>query len=238
MSEIIKVENVCLDFKQDDHVSFRALNHVSLKVKEKTFTMIVGPSGSGKSSLLYVMSGLLCPTSGNLSFQGTDLYKLPEKIRSTMRRQYFGFVFQQPFLFEYLSILENVLVPIPKISNEITEKAISILENVGLKEKMDKYPSKLSGGERQRAAIARALALEPKIVFADEPTAWLDRENRNMVIQLLQQYASIKTVVMVTHDLDLLAHANKVITIKDGSILNNENQEGEKVFCKDEPSRA
>jgi putative ABC transport system ATP-binding protein len=174
-----------------------ACREIDLDVGENEFVGILGPSGSGKSSLLYLLSGLKNPTSGSVSFQGTNYSSLGDASRSQLRISTFGFVFQQPFLLGYLTALENVLLINPG-ADGARAKAHRLLGEVGLADKAHRMPAELSGGEKQRVCVARALFAEPKAVFADEPTASLDHASGETVIGLLRQRRR-GALVVVTH---------------------------------------
>lgn len=184
-----------------------------MDVRDGEFLGILGPSGSGKSSLLYLLSGLKVPSSGTVEFSGGPLSALSDDARSLLRRREFGFVFQQPFLLGYLSALENVLV-----AGGSPEDGLALLASLNLAEKAHRQPHELSGGERQRVCVARALANRPKVVFADEPTAALDHTNGVNVVTLLNRLRGDGSLVMVTHDESMLAEADRIVRIVDGRI--------------------
>ena len=167
-----------------------------MKLKKTKEVAIIGESGSGKTSLLMLMSGLESPTNGSIVFDKEDLSKINEKRRTEIRRKKIGLIFQQFFLIPNYTALENVMFPmqINKINNE-KEKAISILEDFGLVNRKNNLPSELSGGEQQRVAIARAISFDPEIVLADEPTGNLDRKNTELVSNLLLEYSRKKRFV-------------------------------------------
>jgi putative ABC transport system ATP-binding protein len=173
---------------------------------------ILGPSGSGKSSLLYLLSGLKNPSSGSIRHHGKDLQSLNDQQRAELRKKHFGFVFQQPFLLGYLTALENILA----ISPTSKERAEDLLAELGLKDKLHRLPHELSGGERQRICVARALVNEPEVIFADEPTAALDHSNGEQVVQLLNQHRGSGSLVMVTHDPSMLTLSDRVVTMNSG----------------------
>ena len=193
-----------------------ACREIDLEVRTGEFLGILGPSGSGKSSLLYLLSGLKVPTSGSIQVEGRDLATLDDATRSELRLRTFGFVFQQPYLLGYLSAVENVLVATE--TNTALDESVSLLEALGLAEKMDRYPHELSGGERQRVCVARALMGSPRVIFADEPTAALDHQNGEAVVRLLHENRGESALVMVTHDPTMLADADRVIEIAEGRI--------------------
>lgn len=197
-----------------------ACRHVNIEVRPNEFLGILGPSGSGKSSLLYLLSGLKTPTSGEVRYLGKDLSRLKEDSRAKVRLRDFGFVFQQPYLLGYLNSLENVLVGTTKDRADAV-KARELLENLGLGSKMHRLPHELSGGERQRVCVGRALLGEPKVIFADEPTASLDHKNGVQVVQLLNANRGEGSLVMVTHDPTMLEEADRIVHLIDGEIVEN-----------------
>lgn len=191
-----------------------ACRSIDLAVEPGEFLGILGPSGSGKSSLLYLLSGLKLPTSGTVLLNGADMTQMPDEVRATIRLQEFGFVFQQPYLLGYLSAVENVLVA----QRGTVDEAFDLLGRLGVGEKGHRLPHELSGGERQRVCVARALLGTPTVVFADEPTASLDHSNGLAVVDLLHKHRGGGSVVMVTHDRSMLQPADRVVTIEDGRI--------------------
>jgi putative ABC transport system ATP-binding protein len=193
-----------------------ACRGLNLEVAEGEFLGILGPSGSGKSSLLYLLSGLKVPTAGSVFYNNADLASLSDEERSTLRIRSFGFVFQQPFLLGYLTALENTLVT-AKIAEKRRE-AEELLDALGLGDKMHRLPHELSGGERQRVCVARALLGGPRAIFADEPTASLDHANGSHVVHMLNRHRGAGALVMVTHDPTMLAEANRILHISDGTI--------------------
>lgn len=193
-----------------------ACQDIDIDVHENEFLGILGPSGSGKSSLLYLLSGLKTPTYGNIIYNGTNISALSDDERSRLRIREFGFVFQQPYLLGYLTALENVLVATPKDQNP--DSALEILERLGLGHKTHRHPHELSGGERQRVCVARALRGSPKVIFADEPTAALDHKNGLSVVQLLNRLRGKGSLVMVTHDPSMLEEADRIVKLAEGSL--------------------
>lgn len=188
-----------------------------MSVYSGEFLGILGPSGSGKSSLLYLLSGLKIPTSGEVRYGDVVLSGLQEEERSTLRLKDFGFIFQQPYLLGYLTALENVMVAVPD-RGDVEFEARELLNQLGLGKKTHRHPHELSGGERQRVCVARALLGKPKVVFADEPTASLDHANGAEVVRLLNHFRGTGSLVMVTHDPSMLANADRVVRLEDGSI--------------------
>lgn len=193
-----------------------AVRDVDVEVRSNEFLGILGPSGSGKSSLLYLLSGLKTPTGGSICYAGRNLSGMTDEERSRLRLSEFGFVFQQPYLLGYLTALENVLVASP--GKRQTDQAMMLLSELGLAEKSHRQPHELSGGERQRVCVARALLGSPKVIFADEPTASLDHKNGAQVVHLLNKLRGEGSLVMVTHDPSMLEEANRVVRLVDGSI--------------------
>ncbi len=207
------------------------LDGVDLRVEANEFAAIVGPSGSGKTTLLGLLAGLDRPTSGTVRLDGVDLGTLDEDGRARLRAEKVGFVFQTFQLLPTLTALENVLVPLElagAADDRARERAVSLLERVGLGNRLDHYPAQLSGGEQQRVAIARAFANEPRILFADEPTGNLDAETGATIVELLFELnrALTTTVVLVTHDMALASRAGRVIRIAGGHIVGDERREG------------
>jgi putative ABC transport system ATP-binding protein len=197
-----------------------ACKQIDLDVRPGEFLGILGPSGSGKSSLLYLLSGLKTPTSGDILFDGKSVRSLNDEQRSHMRLLDFGFVFQQPFLLGYLSAMENVTVAAP--GQKSLQHARELLERLGLLEKAHRFPHELSGGERQRVCVARALLGNPKVIFADEPTASLDHKNGVQVVHMLNAYRGNGALVMVTHDPSMLAEADRIVELSDGELIAHE----------------
>lgn len=202
----------------------KALNGIDLSIEEGEFVSIIGPSGSGKSTLLNMLGALDLPDSGSIEVAGFDLTK--NKNLNEFRGEKIGFVFQLHNLIPNISVLENVKIPMitKKWSNDkMNERAIHLLDIVGLKDKADKKPNQLSGGERQRVAIARALANEPSIILADEPTGSLDSKTSNKILKQLNKLHKEEnvTLIMVTHDMNVARLADRVIEVLDGKIIQN-----------------
>ena len=201
----------------DDHGrQVFACRDIDLRVEDGEFLGILGPSGSGKSSLLYLMSGLKTPTSGEVVYQGQSMNRLGDADRANFRLRDFGFVFQHPFLIGYLSALENVMLAIPEEGHQ--EESLELLLKLGLQDHLHRLPHELSGGQRQRVCVARALLGRPKVVFADEPTAALDHKTGIGVMELLNENRGDGALVVVTHDPSMLAGADRVIEINDGVV--------------------
>jgi putative ABC transport system ATP-binding protein len=212
---LIRADSASLVYHDHDREIY-AVAGVDLEVSSGEFLGILGPSGSGKSSLLYLLSGLKIPTGGIIYYGARDLTKLSDEERSRLRLEEFGFVFQQPFLLGYLSALENVMVSTPR--QRMRNQALELLAQLGLDDKSHRFPHELSGGERQRVCVARALLGTPKVIFADEPTASLDHKNGAQVVHLLNKLRGNGSLVMVTHDPSMLEEANRIVKLADGRI--------------------
>jgi putative ABC transport system ATP-binding protein len=203
---------------------YRALSGVSVEIAENDCLAIVGKSGSGKSTLMHLLACLDTPSTGKITFDGEDVTTFSQSRLNKFRNEKFGFVFQQFFLNGRDSVLENVVLPL-KIrglsSSERRDKALEYLQAVGLEDKARKPAKDLSGGEKQRVCIARALASEPKLIFADEPTGNLDSVTGAMVEETLFRLNREKgiAVVIVTHDDELAGKCRRVIELKDGEII-------------------
>jgi putative ABC transport system ATP-binding protein len=203
---------------------FVALNGINLEIDEGEFVSIVGKSGSGKTTLINMLTGIDRPTGGEIFIAGDAIHRLSEGDIATWRGINMGVVFQFFQLLPMLTILENVILPMDVCNLytrvERNERAMYLLNQVGLEEVAHKFPNKLSGGQQQSAAIARALANDPPIIATDEPTGNLDSRGAAMVIQMFEDLVSKgKTILMVTHDNDLAQHASRKIVIADGSIV-------------------
>ena len=222
---ILKAENISKSFKKNNASKLQILKDVSLTIESKKITMIVGASGAGKSTLLHILSGLDIPDTGNVFIKDTNIFKLNDEKLSKFRNQNIGFIFQFHHLLPEFTALENVAIAkmINGLSlNEASEESKDLLDAVGLSDRMDHKPAELSGGEQQRVAVARALANNPDIIFADEPTGNLDSKNSNMIHELfvdLQKKFDL-TFLIVTHNKELVALGDFVLEMKDGQIFN------------------
>ena len=195
-----------------------ALRGIDLDIGKGEFLSIVGPSGSGKSSLLHILGCLDRPTKGTMKFDDLNVEHMPGAGLDEIRRRKIGFVFQQFYLMTGLSVFDNVALPGVFSKEKIdAEKIAALIETVGIQNRMSHFPNQLSGGEMQRVAIARALANSPEIVLADEPTGNLDTENSERIFELLRSlHLKGYTIVMVTHNNDLACRADRTVTLKDG----------------------
>jgi putative ABC transport system ATP-binding protein len=221
----IECDNCATNMIEATRASLEYLDHgkevfacrdIDIDVRDGEFLGILGPSGSGKSSLLYLLSGLKTPTSGSVRFQGKDLSTLAEEKRADLRLQEFGFVFQQPYLLGYLTAVENVMVAVP--GKPMRRQALDLLDKLGLASKSHRLPHELSGGERQRVCVARSLLGSPKVIFADEPTAALDHAKGIQVVKLLNEHRGSGSLVMVTHDPSMLEQADRIVRLRDGTL--------------------
>ncbi|MEM2131498.1 MAG: ABC transporter ATP-binding protein [Candidatus Woesearchaeota archaeon] len=223
---IIKLENVWKTYKMGD-VELNALRGLNLEVKEGEFLAIQGPSGSGKSTAMNLIGCLDLPSKGTIYLSGQDISKLKESDLAQIRGKKIGFIFQQFNLINTLSALENVMLPLIFQGINVEERrkiAISLLEMVELKERINHRPKELSGGQQQRVAIARALAVDPDVILADEPTGNLDSKTGSNVLDFLKKLnrEKGKTIVMVTHDDELAREAQRIAFLKDGQIIKEE----------------
>jgi putative ABC transport system ATP-binding protein len=222
---ILTVEQVSKTYQSGSR-KLTVLDHVDFQVVAGESISIVGPSGSGKTTLLGLCAGLDRATSGSICLNGHQMEKLSEDQRAAVRNQNVGFIFQNFQLLPTLTALENVMVPLElKKRKDAKQKAMELLNQVGLGDRGTHYPSQLSGGEQQRVSIARAFANEPKILFADEPTGNLDTETGEMIEDLIfnMNKALGTTLILVTHDIGLAARTNRIIQIKGGKIQEGNN---------------
>ncbi|MBN1889189.1 MAG: ATP-binding cassette domain-containing protein [Thermoflexales bacterium] len=209
---------------QDGESTLNAVHDVSITIEDHQFIGLLGPSGSGKSSLLYLLSGLRKPTDGEVYLDGRAYSKMPERERVALRRSEFGFVFQQHFLINYLTALENVMVAAPVQDRAHAEQARALLADLSLGSKLHRFPYELSGGERQRVAVARAMLHRPRFIFADEPTGLLDRHTGLQVMALLRSYCDQGSLIVVTHNPEILDKAHLIVRLRDGQITKMEDR--------------
>ena len=199
-----------------------ALGDVSLNIERGEFISVMGPSGSGKSTLLTILGGLNHPTKGEVVVDEIPIYKLPLEKLADFRREYLGFIFQSFQLIPYLTVIENVMLPLAiteKSSQEQMNRAEEILEKLGLKEKRKRLPDQLSGGEQERVAIARALVNSPPILLADEPTGNLDSKTGREIMELFRSLNDEgQSIVMVTHNPESVAFSSRTIHLRDGKV--------------------
>lgn len=224
MSNILKINDLEKTYSSGSK-KLTVISNISFEVEKGSIFSIVGPSGSGKTTLLGLCAGLDYPTSGSVELCGTSLESLDEDERATLRNKEVGFIFQNFQLLPTLTALENVIVPLELQGEKGAAKyGVSLLEKVGLADRLHHYPSQLSGGEQQRVALARAFSNRPSILFADEPTGNLDEETGEKVIQLLFELnkEAGTTLVIITHDLDLANRTQQILRLKGGKIISNE----------------
>jgi ABC-type lipoprotein export system ATPase subunit len=218
LKNMIRIENVTKTYRKGENI-VKALDKISISAIKGEFVVVKGSSGCGKTTLLLAAGGLLHPQEGEIIVNNQDIYKLSPENRARFRASNIGFVFQQYHLIPYLSVLENVNVPSLANNSEMpSERAVELIEELGLKERMHHTPAELSAGEKQRTALARALLYNPKIILADEITGNLDHVNASIVLNKLKDYTkSGGTVLLVTHDEKAFEYADRIIEMKNGS---------------------
>jgi putative ABC transport system ATP-binding protein len=219
----LKVKNIKKIYGKEQNQTV-AIDDISLEIEPSEFTAIIGPSGSGKSTLLQCMAGLDRPSSGSVYLDDIDLYKLNDDKLSQIRREEFGFIFQNYNLIPIISVYDNIILPIKlDRKKEDKEYIYELVEKLGIKNQINKFPNELSGGQQQRVAIARALATKPSLIFADEPTGNLDSKSAQEVMDILN--IAVKefkqTLVMITHNNEIAKRARTIIKIKDGKVVEN-----------------
>jgi putative ABC transport system ATP-binding protein len=220
---LLELKNITKTYKERSGIETRAVRGVSLSVEQGAFASIAGPSGSGKTTLLNIIGALDKPTSGSIIFDGRDITKIPVSLLADFRLHSIGFVFQAYNLFNTLTAVENVeyvmlLKGMP--ARERRKKALEVLQNVGLGELAHKRPDELSGGQQQRVAVARALAPDPKLILADEPTANLDSVTSGQLIDFMHELnRKLKiTFLFSTHAKIVMDRADRLIMLKDGKV--------------------
>lgn len=220
---LIETEDLTKDYVNEEVVT-PVLHGVSFSISEGEFVAIMGPSGSGKSTLMHILSFLDRPTAGKYLFKGKDTSSFPDEYLAELRNEEVGFVFQSFNLLARTSVLDNVKLPLlyskKKNHDQLAKKA---LEDVGLSHRLNFYTNQISGGEKQRVAIARALVCNPAVLFADEPTGNLDSKSGNSIMHILQELNKQgRTVILVTHETETANHAKRIIRVKDGKIVGDE----------------
>jgi putative ABC transport system ATP-binding protein len=218
----VSCRNVTKEFGQGDSRAL-ALRGIDLDIRPGEITLLVGPSGCGKTTLISIMAGILDPTGGSVSVLGTDLGQLSDRRKVNFRGTNIGFVFQQYNLLPALTAAENAAVPLliaGQPRRPSLEKARALLTQLGLEKRLGAYPSQLSGGQQQRVAIARALVHEPRLLVCDEPTAALDAQSGQAVMELLRRVAlqSDRAVIVVTHDSRVFGFGDRIVHMEDGQI--------------------
>lgn len=232
MSTILDLRNVSKTYQSAGR-TLTVLDHVNFSVDAGATLSIVGPSGSGKTTLLGLAAGLDRASAGSIELCGIVLDILNEDQRALVRNEHVGFIFQNFQLLPTLTALENVMVPMElRGEKQVKQRAVDLLQKVGLSDRGHHYPAQLSGGEQQRVSLARAFSNQPQILFADEPTGNLDAETSEKIIELifnLNKEAGT-TLILVTHDLDLAAKTGRIIRIKGGKIISDEKTVSEPGF--------
>ena len=222
MKNIIETKKLCKTFSNGG-IQQHVLKNIDLEIYEGDFTIIMGASGAGKSTLLYSLSGMDKPTLGSVSFDGTEITKMNTDELALFRRSNCGFVFQQVYLVESMSVLDNLMAAgllVYRDKKILVKKAGELLKAVNIEESLwSKFPTQISGGEAQRVGIARALINEPKLVFADEPTGALNSQTGKAVLDTLTKFNEKgQSIVMVTHDINSARRGNRILYVKDGEI--------------------
>jgi putative ABC transport system ATP-binding protein len=216
---MFEIKDITMIYDMEKEEKVYALGGFDLMLPDRGLVGLIGPSGSGKSTLMYCLSTLKLPTKGEILYNGRELTRLKISEREILRREEFGFVFQRHFLVPYMSALDNVLVASAKNQKQVMAKAKELLYSFGLGDnEAGKRPAKLSGGQRQRTAIARAMINNPKVLFADEPTAALDHENAFAVMDILKEYSKENLVIVITHDHSILKDADMIVEMWDGKL--------------------
>ncbi len=225
---ILEVKNLSKIYGKGDTL-VKAVDDVSFTVDQGEFVAIIGPSGSGKSTLLHIIGGVDTPTTGNVIIDGTDITKLKESPLSIFRRRQIGLVYQFYNLIPILTVEENLTLPLLLDGRKPNKEQIDYLvSNLGLGDRLKHLPNQLSGGQQQRVSIGRALANNPALLLADEPTGNLDSENSKEIVALLRKFnrEHNQTVIMITHDERIAQSADRIIAIEDGKIVKDEVSKG------------
>jgi len=221
MSYII-AENLVKQYGDGD-VLVTAISDISFQIESGEFVGIMGESGAGKSTLLSVMGAMNAPTSGSLTVDGIDIYSLTQEQRADFRREFLGFVFQSFHLLSYLTVVENVMLPLAVVKTARKNKqamAEEALFSVGLSDKAHRLPGQISGGEKERVAIARAIVNEPPVLLADEPTGNLDTKTTHEIMELLQRLNTEgMTILLVTHSHECAGYAGRILQVSDGRLM-------------------
>ena len=222
--KILEIKNLYKEYGKSE-TRVEALKDVSFDVEQGEFVAIVGPSGSGKSTLLHILGGVDTPTSGEVIISGTDIGKLDENNLAIFRRRQIGLIYQFYNLIPILNVEENMTLPILLDGKKPDKKLLkSLVEKLGLNDRLKHLPNQLSGGQQQRVSIGRALINHPALLLADEPTGNLDSKNSREIISLLRKFnrENNQTVIIITHDERIALSADRVITIEDGRITKDE----------------
>ena len=221
--EILKVENLSKIYGKGD-TKIKAVDNISFSVEKGDFVAIVGASGSGKSTLLHLLGGVDRPTKGKVFIDGVDIYAMDNDALSIFRRRQVGLIYQFYNLIPILDVEENITLPTKLDGREVDKKHLEdLLKTLGLENRKKHLPNELSGGEQQRASIGRAIINNPALVLADEPTGNLDSKASDEIMSLLRKSNELynQTIIVITHDLEIAASANRIITIEDGKIISD-----------------
>lgn len=222
--EILKVENLCKTYGKGENI-VHALDNVSFSVSKGEFVAIIGPSGSGKSTLLHILGGVDKPTSGKVFMDGCDVYSQNEDQLAVFRRRQVGLIYQFYNLIPVLNVTENITLPVLMDSQKVnTDRLNELITTLKLNGRENHLPNQLSGGQQQRVSIGRALMNSPAVVLADEPTGNLDSKNSQELMELLK-YSNERynqTLIIITHDENIALQADRILTVEDGKIKNDE----------------
>lgn len=225
--EIVRTENLSKTYGSGENL-VKAIDGVTLKIEKGEFIAIVGPSGSGKSTLLHLLGGVDNPSSGKIFIDGNDISKYSSKELALFRRRKVGLIYQFYNLIPNLTVRHNIELPLKLDKRKVNEKdLLDICEKLGIRDKLNNFPSTLSGGQQQRVAIARSLIYSPSLILADEPTGNLDRENSREIIEILKYFNKTlkQTIIVITHDESIALEAERVITIVDGKVVGDDKNE-------------
>lgn len=218
----IVAENIVKQY-QNGHAPVTAISDINFEIEAGEFVSIMGESGAGKSTLLSIMGAMNAPTSGSFRVDDIDIYRLKQDQRADFRREFLGFVFQSFHLIPYLTVEENVMLPLTTVRKTGKEKkamAENALASVGLQGKGHRLPGQISGGEKERVAVARAIVNQPRVLLADEPTGNLDSKTTREIMQLLQRLNSEDmTIIMVTHSQECAGYTRRILQLYDGRLV-------------------
>lgn len=223
IQDVLDINNLSKTYRSNNK-DLTVLSEINFSIQAGETVAIVGPSGSGKTTLLGLCAGLDKASNGHVNLYGNDLGALNEDERALIRNQNVGFIFQNFQLIPTLTALENVTIPLElQGAKNVKERALELLDRVGLKDRSTHYPNQLSGGEQQRVSLARAFSNDPKLLFADEPTGNLDGDTGDKIEQLLFDLNKEKgtTLIIVTHDMELASRTNRIIKLKSGKIVSD-----------------
>lgn len=221
---ILEVEHLHKTYGKDENL-VRAVDDVSFAVEEGEFVAIVGASGSGKSTLLHLLGGVDRPSSGSVRIEGKDIYQLSNDALAIFRRRQIGIIYQFYNLIPILNVVENITLPCDLDNKKVSNSRLNeLIKTLGLEERTDHLPNQLSGGQQQRVSIGRALINDPALILADEPTGNLDSKSGDEIVSLLKlsNKKYHQTIIIITHDLEIAAQADRVLTFEDGRVIKDE----------------